>query len=71
MGDAERLAARNMKPGDLVAHTQIPEIGYGLVMQLLGAHSMVLWAYDEAIPWHTGEPTLEVNSFLEIVNESG
>ena len=59
-----------MKLGNLVVHQEIPSIGVGLVVELLGVHCKVQWTYDPFDDRLDPGPTLEANSMLEIVSES-
>tara|TARA_R110000824_G_scaffold27426_21_gene93314 strand:- start:556 stop:774 length:219 start_codon:yes stop_codon:yes gene_type:complete len=71
-----------MKLGDLVKHTSIDSLGVGLVTELLGVHCMVLWPRGDWVyadlmaggkqgwAWMKGNPMLEANCMLEILNES-
>ena len=60
-----------MQPGNLVKHREIPRLGYGLVTENLGVHCMVQWTYEDSDDRLHPGPTLEVNSALEVISESG
>ena len=59
-----------MKVGNLVKHSEDQWLGLGIVTKVRGVHCMVQWTFEDRENFSDPGPTLEVNSMLEVVNES-